>query len=377
MKICILSMQRVSNFGSLLQSYALKRMLEQQGHVVSFLDIEPNQEDNDLLDGRKNHFLTEGEASGNLVAKLKKIDKYMINRVRIKYLSRRQEESFEAFRKNVLGMRAAENDGQFDCCVIGSDEVFNCMAGAPWGFTTQLFGNVPQAKRVITYAASCGATVYPEVPNAARNRIRDAFRNISAFSVRDKNTYNFTAALTDSKVCEHLDPAFIADFSKEINGAKIPENLPLRYCVVYSYYNRICDPQDIRQIIQFCKKYNMVPIAVGAPQMWIKTYLVLDPFAMLKVFQDAAFVITDTFHGTIFSAKYARRFAVMVRTSNSNKLCDLVYRLGLENNLISTMDQLDKVYKNNYETQGMSGIVEAERSRSMAYFEENLVEGKL
>lgn len=40
MKVCILSMQRVGNMGSLLQSYALKTTIERLGHQVEFIDIE-------------------------------------------------------------------------------------------------------------------------------------------------------------------------------------------------------------------------------------------------------------------------------------------------------------------------------------------------
>lgn len=66
-------MQRVPNFGSLLQSYGLKKMLEELGHTVSFLDIEPNQADNRLLQGRCNHFPSEGEPGGTLRSKFEKI----------------------------------------------------------------------------------------------------------------------------------------------------------------------------------------------------------------------------------------------------------------------------------------------------------------
>ena len=38
-KVGILSMQRVQNFGSLLQSYSLKKMLEELGAEVHFIDI--------------------------------------------------------------------------------------------------------------------------------------------------------------------------------------------------------------------------------------------------------------------------------------------------------------------------------------------------
>ena len=49
MKVCILSMQKVQNFGSLLQSYSLKKIIESLGHEVSFIDIEPIPEDDKLL----------------------------------------------------------------------------------------------------------------------------------------------------------------------------------------------------------------------------------------------------------------------------------------------------------------------------------------
>ena len=43
------------------------------------------------------------------------------------------------------------------------------------GFTSQLFGNVPEAKRVITYAASCGTTKYEDLPDEIADRIREFF----------------------------------------------------------------------------------------------------------------------------------------------------------------------------------------------------------
>ena len=48
MKICILSMQRVLNYGSLLQAYSLKKILTEMGHTVDFIDIEPNEKENAL-----------------------------------------------------------------------------------------------------------------------------------------------------------------------------------------------------------------------------------------------------------------------------------------------------------------------------------------
>lgn len=369
MKSCILSMQRVENCGSLLQAYALKKMLQQCGSTVSFLDIEQNAQDNQL---RNKQELCFAESRKGVLVKLSRLDRYALNRLRIKRLAREQDAIFEEFRQQALGMNESVNEEHFDCCVIGSDEVFNCMTKAPWGFTSQLFGNVRQADRVITYAASCGATTYEDVPAAVAEKIQDTFRGVSAFSVRDENTRTFVSRLTEKEPVVHFDPVVVGDFEQEMDGAMLPESFPKRYCIVYSYYNRISDKAQIRAIKDFCRKHQLEIVALGAPQMWIKNYLPLHPFQMLKAFQNAEFVITDTFHGTIFSAKFSKKFAVMTRPSNENKLADLIERLHLQEHRIESMEQLEKVFASKHDTESTIALAWQENARSMQYLMENI-----
>ena len=371
MDVCILSMQRVQNFGSLLQSYALKRMLEERGCHVSFIDIVPNEEDQKLLEGSSSLVFHEGEPGGSIWSKLKKLDRYTLNRLRVKKLSKIQEQKFEDFRRDFLGINQnAQND--FDLCVIGSDEVFNCMSKTGWGFTSQLFGNVPQAKRVMFYAASCGSTKLEHLPPRVAQRISETFRNVSAFSVRDKNTAQFVAGLANIIPEEHLDPVAVANFSAELSTVELPKVCSEPYCVVYSYYNRISDPDEICQIQSFCRQRGLRILAVGAPQKWIRDYLVLDPFEMLNVFANADFVITDTFHGTIFSAKYAKRFAVLVRESNSNKLEDLVQRLSLQAHRITDIFELEKAYGVEKQERTLKVFLAEQQQKTISYLRENV-----
>lgn len=366
MKLCILSMQKIQNFGSLLQSYALKKMLEQLGHQVSFIDIEKKEEDAALLGAKTLNFSNESEPKG-ILGKLKKIDRYSINRLRIKRRAWEQDQEFNRFRKNVLCVKQEDNDSIYDICVIGSDEVFSCLSESAWGFTSQLFGNVKQANQVITYAASCGATTYSEVPKPVRNRICGAFKNISAFSVRDANTAEFVKNLT-GKSCElNLDPVAVYDFSQEIDMCNISDKMPQRCCIIYSYYNRIHTRNEIMQITNFCKKNELTPVTVGAPQMWIKTHLVLSPFEALAAFKDADFIITDTFHGTIFSAKFAKRFAVKIRPSNQNKLSDLVERLGIRAHVVDSMGDLERAYSIMKDSDAMNELIQVQRMRTQDY----------
>lgn len=364
-------MQRVQNVGSLLQAYSLKSILEEMEHDVRFIDIQRIEEDAKMLEIGE-CYGHECDGGQGLLSKIKKIDRYTLNRIRIKRLSNRQLKIFEGFRQDVLGIKKEDNEKSYDCCVIGSDEVFNCNVASKWGFTSQLFGNVKQAKKVITYAASCGSTTYEKTPQPVRNKISETFKKVSALSVRDANTYDFTSKLTENVVYQHMDPVVVADFEKELQECECVQNLPKRYCVLYSYYNRFHKEEEIRHIKEFCEKNQLEIVTIGAPQMWIKKHLVATPFQVLKVFQQADFVITDTFHGTIFSAKYAKKLAVLTRKSNENKLLDLIKKLGLQKHLLNSLDQLSEVYQLEIDKNTVEEVVRAERIKTLQYLKENI-----
>lgn len=367
-KVCILSMQRVDNMGSLLQAYGLKRILESMECDVEFLDIRPNQEDNLLLSGRQLDYSKEKEQKG-LFGKIKKIDRYTVNRISIKLKSMLGKKHYERFRRDYLNIE--RSSPHYDVCVIGSDEVFNCMNTSGWGFTSQLFGNVPQAKRIITYAASCGATRYQDLPFPVVEKIRDSFNKISGFSVRDNNTFHFVSQLTSNHIYQHLDPVLIYDFDRELSQTSLPA-VPERYCLVYSYYNRIHDPREIEEIQTFAQKHELTLVSLGAPQFWIKKHIECTPFQCLKLFQRSDFVITDTFHGTIFSSKYAKRFAVITRPSNYNKLSDLIERLNLQRHRVVEISEIDRAFSYENPQSVIKELVKKNRENTLNYLREKV-----
>ena len=360
--ICILSMQRVNNMGSVLQAYALMKMLEGIGYNVYFSDIE-----------KKTNLHNSNCSSISfsiLLKKMENIDIYFIRRLIVKKKVKKQFIAFDKFRNNELHIDVTK--AKYNICVIGSDEVFNCMNNmAEWGFTTRLFGNVEEADKVITYAASCGSTIYDEIPADILNKIKFAFENIYSFSVRDKNTKDFVSKLTSKSISENLDPVLVYNFDAEIQNVELPD-APEKYCIVYSYANRICKKEEIHAIKKLCKSKGMTPVAVGAPQFWIKDYIVCSPFQCLKLFQNAEFVVTDTFHGTIFSMKYAEKFAVFVRANNKNKLLDLISRLQIKQHLINNVNELeDKFYVKKNDVK-ISEMINNEKNNTLNYLNNSI-----
>lgn len=368
MKECILSMQQIDNMGSLLQSYALKSTIENLGSEVEFIDIEKRDEDYELLGDYKQEYHEEHEGDG-LIGKIGKIDRYMFNRLKIKRKSVEQASAFNKFRVEYLN--TSRKSGKYDLCVIGSDEVFNCLNSGVWGFTSQLFGNVPEANKVITYAASCGSTKYEGLPAKVAEKIKESFENVAAFSVRDKNTHRFVEKLTDKQINDNLDPVLIYNFDEELQQTALPK-MPEHYCVIYSYYNRIHTDKEINAIKEFCKRNKLIPVAIGAPQFWIKDYIVCSPFQCLKIFKESEFVITDTFHGTIFASKYANKFAILTRASNENKLLDLVEKIGMKEHLMNSVLELEDKYAFLKNQDDFELIIEKEISKTIQYLKSNM-----
>lgn len=353
--------------GSLLQAYALKKIIESMECQVEFVEINKEDEEKDLLEESSNILVEENNRKKKTRRK-RNVDKYIINRIKNKNELKKQFEKYDEFRKVFLEISDSRKNKTYDVCIIGSDEVFNCQEKSEWGFSSQLFGNIDNARKVITYAASCGFTKYDNLPNNVKEKIEKNFKNISSFSVRDENTYLFVKKLTNNNnISYNLDPAIIYDFEKEINNVLV---INRSYCIVYSYYNRISDKEEINAIKRFCHKEGLHLIALGAPQYWIKDFIPCSPFECLSLFQNSSFVITDTFHGTICAAKYSNRFGYIVRESNKNKLEDLSNRLGITNHHIVSMDEIEKIYSCN--NTGIDKIIELENMRTINYLRNNI-----
>lgn len=362
----IISMQNVDNYGSVLQAYALKKIIGELGCKVSFNDIEKGR--NRVL----NQQCAQGDIARNSPRKIEGFwPKRQLLRVMGKIYYMRMAKIFKKFREE-YGLNSVGASETFDVCVIGSDEVFNCMQNSSWGFSTQLFGDVKNANKVITYAACCGFTKSDMLSEELKVEIQSAMNHLSAISVRDTNTARFVNTLSGKSYHFNLDPVAVGDFTRELQDIDISFKLSGKYCIVYSYNRRIDRPDEIQAITQYCKKHNLKIIAPYGRQDWIKESALLTPFELLKAFQNAECIITDTFHGTLFGAKFGKHMAILVRDSNRNKLTDLVKRLHLEKHLVENVNQLDDILSMDLDEANIQKVFKDERIKSIEYLKKNL-----
>ena len=359
--IGILSMQEVDNYGSVLQAYSLKKMIEGLGCNVEFLAIKCGE--NEALNFQCGLYNNETSDSSWLNKQW--------SRLLGKVEREKHKKLFSEFR-NHTGLYNLNGDEHLDVCVIGSDEVFNCLQKSKWGFSPQLFGDVRSAKKIITYAASCGSTKADNLSKELREAIKKAMSNLSAVSVRDHNTAEFVHAVSGKEFVYNLDPVAVGNFDDEIRDINVKSKLPSKYCIVYSYSERISDQKEIKAISEYCKSNGLKIIAPFGRQKWISASKSLTPFGLLKAFQNAECIVTDTFHGTVFGAKFGNRMAVLIRESNRNKLEDLTKRLQIQDHVITDLSQLSVVLEKKLNKKKINEILCSERVRALDYLKENL-----
>ena len=110
-------------------------------------------------------------------------------------------------------------------------------------------------------------------------------------------------------------------------------------------------------------------LSIGVKQSFTDEYRCVDPFTMLAYFKNADYVVTDTFHGTVFSIKYQIPFAVLIRESNREKLSDLLVKFNLENRIVNKSRNIEKVLESEIDNKIIKKYIHLFRRESILYLQ--------
>lgn len=367
--IGILSMHRVINYGSFLQAYALKKLIERiDNRSVEFLDIIPGKP-------VKGHTFT---GSLRFKTRLKNGMKTIFKGELIrKYRNKKFYNEIARTIKNnwpLLGLKedadlASQKEKGYDNVIIGSDEVFNCCQGAPWGLTPQLYGMVSNTTHVSSYAGSFGQTTLPQIKNLKLDSIIvPALLNLEYISVRDQNSEDIILKLTGNRPQRHLDPVLIYGYKEELAMMK-EKPLKDEYILVYSYPERIKAKEEINLIREYAKEKECKIVSLFARYDWCDVSVIPENVMdVLAWFKYADYIFTDTFHGSIFSIITHSSFYTLCRDTNYNKLKSLLGAFGLEDRLIWGVKENMKIGKEKEIIYcHVEEILDSERKRSNLY----------
>jgi hypothetical protein len=368
-------MHRVPNYGSFMQAFSLKRMLETFGHEVVFVDFEvqPDIEHRDDWKSKiicKKLYITKYIKGSNLGNKL-----YETIKSHTKSSEIVKKQMIFSSCNGLLGVtKKYRYRTKVDVLLIGSDEVFNCtQAGYNIGYSLELFGKKCRAGCIITYAASFGNTTYSKLAHyGVLSELQELLNKMQAISVRDKNSKQIIERICNEEPEYHLDPVLVGNIENIFTQEPLLDN----YIVLYGYTYRFTI-DECEKIVDFAHARNKIVVAIGEPQYRADKYICCRPDEVIGYFKKADYVITDTFHGTIFSVITHRKFLTVVRNSienagggNSEKLECLLDDLDLRNRQLVNFARLNAIDDDiNYER--VDDIRRQARKKTLQYLNEN------
>ncbi len=349
--IGILSMQRIVNYGSFLQALGLKRMLGELGYDAVFADFSVGK-----------RFSAQNIRNTPIYRTLRRYLSF------VKPLPPQPMRDAIASQYGVLGLdNRYRYRRRVDTLILGSDEVFNFIQNEKTvGCSPELLGVNNRAKRCISYAASCGNLTEARLTDRGMTSVFiAAMHRLSAISVRDEQTYALVNKLTGIMPVINADPVLVADF-----GSLLVDTVSIRdYILVYGYSGRFTSEEG-EAIRTLARKRDKKLYSLSEVHPFCDDVIYCKPLEVMAYFQHADLVITETFHGVVFSLLAEKNFAVFVRSGedgNENKLSSLLRQFDLAGKKVDSVAELETVLERPVDFETVRRIRQSERSKALTY----------
>lgn len=304
MKIGILTFHWATNYGAVLQCYALQNYFESLGHEVKIINYKPRQYDDNLYT-----FLR--------FRKFLNISEYLNGRKKEKALARFREAHLHQTERVFSCSQMSSVASQFDMIISGSDQVLNpsfLLSGEGKGkVTPTYFLGFPFNGKRVGYALSFGCVKYPEnACSIASKYIKD----FDVITVREKTGVDIVKVMGREDAVVVPDPTLLmsSDFYNTIaDESKVQHN----NSYIYSFF--------IRHIAD--RKPVVNTVFKGKEIIWNNEdggYTMQDWLCKIK---NADFVITDSFHCVVMCLKLHTPFAVVTEQEGNVGMNDRLYTL--------------------------------------------------
>lgn len=327
----ILTFHWADDFGAMLQAYALKEKLRLMGEPAELLPYAPRH-----FTGRYRWLPVVGELREGRVHCRRCYGRWLQNlRQGGDFLQKRR--AMAGFRRRYLTDRRAVSRPEelslapYRCLIVGSDQVWN--PDITVALDDAYLGRLPgrEGCRIISYAASLGGSDLPEP--FRRDLARALCQNFAAVSVRERSAVPFLESLLRRPVASVLDPTLLLERPRWEQAARPP--LEKGYLLVYAVEQN----EAMARAVRACARELALPAVQIAGTPWwsagagTRPLPGMGPAEFLGCFQNAGWVITNSFHGTAFSLLYEKPFLTYCHTTRGARMRDLLAAVGLEGRL--------------------------------------------
>lgn len=322
LKCGIVTFHSSHNYGSVLQAYAMVKVMQRLG-----LDAE-------LVDFR--HPRTTDMYEWRLWSPYKNW-KWNLRELVLRGLfgfGKKREQVFSDFIENVLIKSKRVKDKKdipdiYDVLVCGSDQIWNPFASGcndpiyylDFGSTSCKF----------SYAASSGSKRFGD---SNPTQFKKFLTNLNSIGVREQFMQDYIKEDFGLQSIVNPDPTFLLDAEEWRQVEKTYLGIPQKYLLVYTIQNpgktvafakevatrlqlpivQICNDRGYRAFLHKGVDYSLMDVS---PQQFI------------WLFRHASFVVTNTFHGNMFSVVFRKNFIHCANNPNDSRISTLHKAIGL------------------------------------------------
>ena len=350
MRVGILTMYKLNNYGSVLQAYALQSTVNKLGFRGEIIDYSIRHPTSSMLFEYAIHMCREQGLRRSVASALYYgIDLFQ---QRIGKLIRRDTHCipaphiFDEFRDSYLVLSEKSyspgtlrrTPPDYDIYISGSDNVWllNNAFGISDGGARFYLDFVPEDRITISYAPSMGD---PIVFDKHLARLKSLLENIDFLSVRESSTAEFLSQITGRVVTTACDPTLL--LSREDWDLLLPEKVSppseKPYLLVYVAHPLDFDSPEFQFSRYISQKLGLEVINIGYHfNEGRPVYSNVTVPEFLTYFKNASLVVTNTFHGTVFSIIYRKGFYAFKPRAGPTRIRDLLSIVGLSERFVQS-----------------------------------------
>lgn len=322
MRIGILTHPLKSNYGGILQAYALTRTLQKMGHEPVILHREPDcpvwkRAVIGLL--RKLHFPRYYHPEDK--ARVEKLTDFVtgyFNHTAPIYSSR--------------GFRRTVRKHGLEAVIVGSDQVWRADYAIHFGYDYFL-ASVPDDVIKASYAASFGLSEW-KYNQQQTDTIKHLLKDFNGVSVREYDGAALCRKYLDVEPVVTVDPTLLLS-GNDYDDIVSPRLVDKPYVFVYWLGNQ----EKLKEILapyEATGQYQIVSVSLRdkTPLMSIGDWLSMIKYADL--------VVTDSFHGCVFSTIFRTQFIAHKNASGgTGRLASLFKILGMDEKSENPSSEVD------------------------------------
>lgn len=366
-KVGIITLHRVVNYGSVLQTYALQEKIKQIGLDPTVIDYYPERLNKkgmlirikDKGPKYENNFFIRNLARivifPSYIIRFKMFENFLKKYINMTEKTYYKEEDF------------GKENFDYDIYCTGSDQVWN----SDWNEKIErplFLSFAPEEKRKIAYAASFGKK---QLAPSEVEETKKLLERYQAISLREKSGVEIVESLGIKNSVHVVDPTLLlnGDDWRRISSKKYEGD---DYILVYNLNRN----KKIDKYAENLSKKTGLKVRFLSYQLhefYKKGKIACNPKVedFLSLIDNAKYVISDSFHATAFSINFNTEFIIVYPGKFSTRLQSLLELNDLENRVAKDENDLD-IINNRIDYEKVNKTMQGEREKSFEWLKNQL-----